>query len=478
MDAANPQSLIDRLTDKSLLKEECYVDGEWVGAAQTFPVTDPASGETIAKVPKLGRSDVAKAIAAADQAMPAWAAKSAKERAKILRKWFDLMMENQEDLAQIMTAEQGKPLAESRGEIAYGAAFIEFFAEEGKRVYGETIPSPWPTSRIVVIRQPVGVVAAITPWNFPNAMITRKAGPALAAGCTIVIKPASETPLSALALGELATRAGIPAGVINIVTGSASEIGAELTESPTVRMLTFTGSTEVGKILMEQCARTVKKVGMELGGNAPFIVFDDADLDAAVAGAMASKYRNAGQTCVCANRILVQDKVYDAFAEKFAAAISKMKVGYGTEDGITIGPLINAAAIKKVKEHIEDAVSKGAKIEVGGKLHDLGGNFFQPTLAARRHHRHGGDARGDLRAGGAAVPLLHRGGGDRHGQRHRVRAGLLLLCPRHRPHLAGGRGSRIRHRRHQRGHHLHRDGALRRRQGIRRRPRRLAPRHG
>jgi succinate-semialdehyde dehydrogenase / glutarate-semialdehyde dehydrogenase len=380
MDAVNPQSLIDRLTDKSLLKEKCYVDGEWVGAAQTFPVTDPASGETIANVPKLGRSDVAKAIAAADQAMPAWAAKSAKERAKILRKWFDLMMENQEDLAQIMTAEQGKPLSESRGEIAYGAAFIEFFAEEGKRVYGETIPSPWPTSRIVVIRQPVGVVAAITPWNFPNAMITRKAGPALAAGCAIVIKPASETPLSALALGELATRAGIPAGVINIVTGSASEIGAELTESPTVRMLTFTGSTEVGKILMEQCARTVKKVGMELGGNAPFIVFDDADLDAAVAGAMASKYRNAGQTCVCANRILVQDKVYDAFAEKFAAAISKMKVGYGTEDGITIGPLINAAAIKKVKEHIEDAVSKGAKIEVGGKLHDLGGNFFQPTL--------------------------------------------------------------------------------------------------
>jgi succinate-semialdehyde dehydrogenase / glutarate-semialdehyde dehydrogenase len=380
MDAVNPQSLIDRLTDKSLLKDKCYVDGEWVGAAQTFPVTDPASGETIANVPRLGRSDVAKAIAAADQAMPAWAAKSAKERAGILRKWFNLMMENQEDLAQIMTAEQGKPLAESRGEIAYGAAFIEFFAEEGKRVYGETIPSPWPNARIVVIRQPVGVVAAITPWNFPNAMITRKAGPALAAGCAIVIKPASETPLSALALGELATRAGIPAGVINIVTGSASEIGAELTESPTIKMLTFTGSTEVGKILMEQCARTVKKVGMELGGNAPFIVFDDADLDAAVAGAMASKYRNAGQTCVCANRILVQDKVYDAFAEKFAAAISKMKVGYGTEDGITMGPLINAAAIKKVKEHIEDAVSKGAKIEVGGKPHDLGGNFFQPTL--------------------------------------------------------------------------------------------------
>jgi succinate-semialdehyde dehydrogenase / glutarate-semialdehyde dehydrogenase len=380
MDALNAQSLIDRLTDKSLLKEQCYIDGEWVGAPQTISVTDPASGDVIAKVPRLGRADVARAIAAADKAMPAWAAKSAKERANILRQWFNLMMENQEDLAQIMTAEQGKPLAESRGEIAYGASFIEFFAEEAKRIYGETIPSPWPTSRIVVIRQPVGVVAAITPWNFPNAMITRKAGPALAAGCSIVIKPASETPLSALALGELATRAGIPAGVINIVTGSASEIGAELTESPTVKMLTFTGSTEVGKILMEQCAQTVKKVGMELGGNAPFIVFDDADLDAAVAGAMASKYRNAGQTCVCANRILVQDKVYDAFAEKFAAAISKMKVGYGTEDGISIGPLINAAAIKKVQEHIEDAVSKGAKVEIGGKPHDLGGNFFQPTL--------------------------------------------------------------------------------------------------
>ncbi len=380
MDVRKAQSLSDRLKDKSLLKEQCYVGGEWVGATQTISVTDPASGDVIATVPKLSRAGVAKAVAAADMAMPEWAAKPAKERANILRKWFNLMMENQEDLAQIMTAEQGKPLAESRGEIAYGAAFIEFFAEQAKRIYGETIPSPWPNARIVVIRQPVGVVAAITPWNFPNAMITRKAGPALAAGCSIVIKPASETPLSALALGELATRAGIPAGVLNIVTGSAAEIGAELTESPTVKMLTFTGSTEVGKILMEQCARTVKKVGMELGGNAPFIVFDDADLDAAVAGAMASKYRNAGQTCVCANRILVQDKVYDSFAEKFAAAIAKMKVGVGTEDGVTIGPLINPAAIKKVQEHIDDAVSKGATVVAGGKPHELGGNFFQPTL--------------------------------------------------------------------------------------------------
>lgn len=380
MDVRKSQALRDLLRDKSLLKETCYLNGEWVGAAETIPVTNPANGDVIASVPKLGRAEVAKAIAAADEAMKGWAAKSAKERASILRKWFTLMLENQEDLAQIMTAEQGKTLTESRGEVAYGAAFIEFFAEEAKRIYGETIPSPWSTSRIVVIRQPVGVVAAITPWNFPNAMITRKAGPALAAGCTIVVKPASETPLSALALGELATRAGIPAGVLNIVTGSAREIGAELTSNPTVRMLTFTGSTEVGKILMEQCAKTVKKVGMELGGNAPFLVFDDADLDAAVTGAMASKYRNAGQTCVCANRILVQDKVYDAFAEKFAAAVAKMKVGPGTEEGVTTGPLINPAGLKKVQEHIEDALSKGAKVVIGGKPHSLGGNFFEPTV--------------------------------------------------------------------------------------------------
>ena len=310
--------------------------------------------------------------------MKGWAARTARDRAGVLRKWFALMLENQEDLAQIMTAEQGKPLAEARGEVAYGAAFIEFFAEEGKRLYGETIPSPWTTSRILVLRQPVGVVAAITPWNFPNAMITRKAGPALAAGCAIVVKPASETPFSALALAELAGRAGIPAGVLNVVTGSAREIGAEMTSSPIVRMLTFTGSTEIGKVLIGQCAGTVKKVGMELGGNAPFIVFDDADLDAAVAGAMASKYRNAGQTCVCANRILVQDTVYDAFAEKLAAAVAKMKVGAGTEEGVTTGPLINAAAVRKVEEHIADAVSKGAKVVAGGEA--LGGNFFQPTI--------------------------------------------------------------------------------------------------
>ena len=378
MDIRKTQALRDILKDKSLLKDKCYIDGKWVSGTETIDVTNPVNDDVIAAVPNLGQAEAKAAIEAAGKAQKAWGAKPAKERATILRKWFNLMMENQEDLAQIMTAEQGKPLAESRGEIAYGASFVEFFAEEAKRIYGETIPSPWPNARIVTIRQPIGVVAAITPWNFPNAMITRKAGPALAAGCTFVCKPASETPLSALALCELAERAGIPAGVFNILTGKARPIGAELTSNPLVRILTFTGSTEIGKLLMQQCATTVKKVGLELGGNAPFIVFDDADLDAAVQGAMASKYRNAGQTCVCANRILVQDKVYDAFAAKFAEAVNKLKVGNGVEQGITTGPLINEAAVKKVREHIDDAVSKGAKIVVGGK--ELGGNFFEPTI--------------------------------------------------------------------------------------------------
>lgn len=378
MDIRKTQALSDILKDKSLLKDKCYIDGKWVSGKTMIDVTNPVNDEVIAAVPDLGQAEAKAAIEAAGKAQKAWGAKPAKERAAILRKWFNLMMENQEDLAQIMTAEQGKPLTESRGEIAYGASFIEFFAEEAKRIYGETIPSPWPNARIVTIRQPIGVVAAITPWNFPNAMITRKAGPALAAGCTFVCKPASETPLSALALGELAERAGIPAGVFNILTGKARPIGAELTSNPLVRIVTFTGSTEIGKLLMQQCATTVKKVGLELGGNAPFIVFDDADLDAAVQGAMASKYRNAGQTCVCANRILVQDKVYDAFAAKFADAVNKLKVGDGVEQGVTTGPLINAAAVKKVREHIDDAVSKGAKVVVGGK--ELGGNFFEPTI--------------------------------------------------------------------------------------------------
>ena len=378
MDVAKSQALRDIVKDKSLLREDCYINGKWVGSDDKIEVTNPATGDVIATVPKLGKKETAAAIDAAEAAMKGWAAKTAKERSNIMRAWYNLMMENAEDLAQIMTAEQGKPLAESRGEIGYGASFIEFFAEEAKRINGETIPTHKADARIVVIRQPVGVCAAITPWNFPNAMITRKAGPALAAGCSIVIKPASETPLSALALCELAERAGIPAGVVNVVTGKASEIGGELTSNPTIRMLTFTGSTEIGKILMEQCASTVKKVGMELGGNAPFIVFDDADLDAAVAGAMASKYRNAGQTCVCANRLLVQDGVYDAFAEKLAEAVAKMKVGNGVEDGVTTGPLINKAAVDKVLEHIQDAVSKGASVVSGGSA--LGGNFVEPTI--------------------------------------------------------------------------------------------------
>jgi succinate-semialdehyde dehydrogenase/glutarate-semialdehyde dehydrogenase len=378
MDIRKTQALRDILKDKSLLKEKCYIDGNWVDGKSQIDVTNPVNESVIASVPKLGAAETRAAIEAAARAQKDWAKKTAKERGAILRKWFNLMMENQEDLAQIMTAEQGKPLAESRGEIAYGASFLEFFAEEAKRIYGETIPSPWPQARMVVIKQPVGVVAAITPWNFPNAMITRKAGPALAAGCTFVCKPASETPLSALAMAELAERAGMPPGVFSVITGSAKEIGGEMTSNPIVRALTFTGSTEIGRLLMAQCAPTIKKVGLELGGNAPFIVFDDADLDAAVAGAMASKYRNAGQTCVCANRILVQDGVYDKFADKLAEAVKKLKVGDGTEAGVTTGPLINKAAVAKVQEHIDDAVKKGGKVVVGGK--PMGGNFFEPTL--------------------------------------------------------------------------------------------------
>jgi succinate-semialdehyde dehydrogenase / glutarate-semialdehyde dehydrogenase len=378
MDIRKTQALRDILKDKSLLKDKCYINGKWVKADKSIDVTNPVDNSIIGTIPKLGTAETRAAIEGAEIAQKLWAKKTAKERAGILRKWFTLMMENQEDLAQIMTAEQGKPLAESRGEVGYGASFIEFFAEEARRVYGETIPSPFPNGRIVVIKQPVGVVAAITPWNFPNAMITRKAGPALAAGCAFVCKPASETPLSALALAELAERAGIPAGVFSVITGSAREIGAEMTSNPIVRALTFTGSTEIGSLLMAQCAPTVKRLGLELGGNAPFIVFDDADLDAAVAGAMISKYRNAGQTCVCANRLLVQEGVYDAFAEKLAVAVKYLKVGDGVDNGVTTGPLINSAAVKKVEEHIADAIAKGAKVTVGGK--SLGGNFFEPTL--------------------------------------------------------------------------------------------------
>ncbi|WP_158897167.1 MULTISPECIES: NADP-dependent succinate-semialdehyde dehydrogenase, partial [unclassified Pseudomonas] len=370
--------------DASLFRQQAYVDGAWIDAdsGATVKVDNPATGETLGTIPKLGRAETKRAIDAANRALPAWRALTAKERSAKLRRWYELMIENQDDLGRLMTLEQGKPLAEAKGEIAYAASFIEWFAEEAKRIYGDTIPGHQADKRILVIKQPIGVTAAITPWNFPTAMITRKAGPALAAGCTMVIKPASQTPYSALALVELAERAGIPKGVLSVVTGSAAEIGAELTESPIVRKISFTGSTEIGAKLMEQSAPTIKKLSLELGGNAPFIVFDDADLDKAVEGAIASKYRNAGQTCVCVNRLYIQDGVYDAFAEKFKAAVAKLKVGNGLEEGVTIGPLIDAKAAAKVKEHIDDAVSQGARVIAGGKAHANGGSYFEPTILA------------------------------------------------------------------------------------------------
>lgn len=371
-----------QLKDLTLFRQQAYVDGAWVDAdsGQTIAVNNPATGEILGTVPKLGAAETRRAIEAANRALPAWRALTAKERAQKLRRWFELLMENQEDLARLMTLEQGKPLAEARGEIAYAASFIEWFAEEAKRVYGDTIPGHQADKRLIVIKQPVGVTAAITPWNFPAAMITRKAGPALAAGCTMVVKPASQTPFSALALAALAERAGIPAGVLSVVTGSASEIGDELTGNPIVRKLSFTGSTEIGRQLMAQCAPDIKKLSLELGGNAPFIVFDDADLDKAVEGAMASKYRNAGQTCVCANRLYVQEGVYDAFVEKLKAAVAGLKVGNGLEEGVTTGPLIDDKAVAKVREHIDDALAKGAQVVLGGQPHALGGSFFEPTI--------------------------------------------------------------------------------------------------
>lgn len=373
---------MDIMNDPTLLRTQAYIDGQWVDAedGRKLSVTNPATGELLAEIASVGAGETRRAIEAAEAALPEWRARSAKSRAQVLRKWFDLLMENQEDLAQIMTAEQGKPLTESRGEVAYGASFLEWFAEEGKRVYGDVIPAARPDQRLLTLRQPIGVVAAITPWNFPNAMITRKAGPALAAGCTVVLKPASSTPLSALALAELGERAGLPAGVFNVVAGSSGPIGDELTTHPSVRKLTFTGSTGVGKQLMAACAGTVKKTSMELGGNAPFIVFDDADLDAAVAGAMASKYRNAGQTCVCANRLFVQEGVYDAFVEKLTRAVEALSVGNGAEDGIEIGPLIDEKAAEDVDSLVQDAVGLGASVAVGGGRSSLGGTYFEPTI--------------------------------------------------------------------------------------------------
>src|SRR5947199_10739595 len=409
-----------KLQDQKLFRQQCYIDGEWVDAYDrtTIPVKEPASGETLGTVPKMGAEETRRAIEAANKALPAWRGKTAKERAQILRRWYDLMMANQDDLAALMTAEQGKPLAESKGEIAYAASFIEWFGEEGKRIYGDTIPAHAADKRIVVTKEPIGVCAAITPWNFPAAMITRKAGPALAAGCTMVLKPATATPYSALALCELAERAGVPKGVFSCVTGGAKEIGGEMTSNPIVRKLTFTGSTEIGKLLMEQCAATVKKPSMELGGNAPFIVFDDADIEMAVKGAIASKYRNAGQTCVCANRILVQDGVYDAFTKRLAETAGAMKVADGFEPGAVIGPLIDMKAIEKVEAHIEDALKQGAKVVIGGKRSVLGGSFFEPTVLTDVTTDMVITKGGDLRPGRPALPLQDRRRSHQNGQRH------------------------------------------------------------
>ena len=373
-----------QLSDPRLFREQAYIDGSWADAdnRKTTAVDDPATGEVIGTVPAMGSAETLRAIAAAEAALPAWRAKTAKERSQILRKWYDLVVANADDLAYLMTREQGKPLAEAKGEVTYGASFIEWFAEEAKRIYGDVIPAPVGSRRIVVLKQPVGVCAAITPWNFPIAMITRKCAPGLAVGCTMVVKPASQTPYCALALAELAERAGMPKGVFNVVTGPAKEVGGELCASKTVRKLSFTGSTSVGKILLKQCADTVKRTSMELGGHAPFIVFDDADLDAAVQGAIACKFRNAGQTCVCTNRIYVQAGVFDAFAQKFAKAAAELKVGNGTEQGVYVGPLIDGNAVQKSKDHVDDAIAKGATVMVGGKAHQLGGNFFEPTVIA------------------------------------------------------------------------------------------------
>ncbi|MFS3136638.1 NAD-dependent succinate-semialdehyde dehydrogenase [Gluconacetobacter sacchari] len=369
------------LKDPTLLRSACLIDGEWVGSTgRPIQVADPATGHTVGQVPDLGATEAEAAIAAAARALPAWSARTARDRGAILRRWFDLAVANADDLAALMTAEQGKPLAEARGEVLYAASFLEWFAEEARRIYGETIPAPTADKRLLVIRQPVGVCAAITPWNFPAAMITRKAAPALAAGCTMIVKPAEQTPLTALALAALAERAGVPAGVFQVVTGDARAIGGALTASDVVRKLSFTGSTEVGRILMAQCAPTIKKLSLELGGNAPFIVFDDADLDAAIEGALVSKYRNAGQTCVCANRLYVQSGIHDAFATRLAEAVRTIKLGPGTEPGVTIGPLIDADAIRKVESHVADALAHGATLVAGGRQPPLGGNFYEPTI--------------------------------------------------------------------------------------------------
>ena len=474
----NPTSPLP-LRDPTLFRQANCIDGKWVQAdsGKTLVVKNPATGEAIGEVPALGAAETRRAIEAANRAQPAWRAMLAKERAAILRKLYDLMLENTEDLAVIMTAEQGKPLSESKGEIAYAASFIEWFAEEGKRIYGDTIPQNAKGRRILVLKEPIGVFAAITPWNFPAAMITRKAGPGWAAGCTGVIRPASQTPFSALALAVLAERAGMPPGVCNVITGPSGETGGELTSNPLVRKLTFTGSTEVGAKLLAQCAPTIKKTSMELGGNAPFIVFDDADLDAAVAGAMASKYRNTGQTCVCANRILVQDGVYDAFAAKLKTAVEAMKVGNGMEPGVSQGPLINADAVKKVEEHIADALKRGASVVTGGHRHKLGGTFFEPTILANVPN----DAMIFREETFGPVAPLFRFKTEEEAIKlaNDTEFGLAsyFYARDVGPHLPCRRGVGIRHHRHQRGHHLHRGGAVRRHEVVRPGPRGIQIRH-
>ena len=436
------------LDDASLLKTQALINGEWVSAKSTFAVTDPATGAHLADVANLGALETEAAIAAANNAWVGWRAKTAKERGAIMLRWQQLLVKHADDLARIMTAEQGKPLAEAKGEVVYGASFIDWFAEEGKRVYGETIPTTDNNKRYFVIKQPVGVCAAITPWNFPIAMITRKVAPALAAGCTVVIKPAEATPLSALAVAELAQRAGMPAGVLNVLTADSEqsiEIGKVLCDSDVVRHLSFTGSTEVGRILMKQCAPTIKKLSLELGGNAPFIVFDDADLDSAVEGAMASKYRNAGQTCVCANRFYVQAGVYESFIEKLAAKVATLKTGNGFESGVTVGPLIEEAAVAKVETHVADALALGARLIAGGKrATGLGRSVLRAHAAGRRDAGHALLTRRNLRPGRAGVQVPDGGGSGRAGQQHRVWPGELFLQPRHRPRLPRRRSARIR----------------------------------
>ncbi len=468
-----------RLKDRELFRQLGLIGGEWIAGAsgEVVDVIDPANQAVLGTVPDMGTAETRAAIEAANAAFGPWKKKTHAERAAVLERWHALMIENLEDLAVLVTMEQGKPLEEARGEIRYGAAFVKWFAEESRRIGGHTIPSPTSDRRIVVLKEAVGVCAVVTPWNFPNAMITRKVAPALAAGCTVVIKPSEFTPFSALALGVLAERAGIPAGVVNIVTGMPTAIGNEFMTNETVRKISFTGSTRVGSLLMRGAADSVKRLSLELGGNAPFIVFDDANLDLAVEGAIASKFRNGGQTCVCANRILVQAGVYDAFAEKLGARVNAMKVGPGTEPGIAIGPMINEAAIDKIDRHVEDAIAKGAKLAARGRSVPGGPAIYGPDCAHRRHHGHAARQRGNLRSRCPALPLRDRRRGDRHRQRHALWAGRLFLHRRPEALLAGGGSTGVWHDRPQHRRHLDRSRALRRRQAIRPRTRGRPGRH-